>query len=235
MSEVAEIATLAYGYTMADVERIARLAVRLRGNRLLDTDEAQYIAWHGVIVALYEAIEPPPRRDLIAAGSQALSSEIKKIASFEGFTPDGGLAPRFQVYWSVRHGLEDDFTERIAERLSLPAALSTLTGGEYEALTTLAAFDGDMGATARALDIERGALTARLVKARRKIKAVWFEHETPRAWKSMDPDKCRNGHSRAEHGYRDDLGRWVCDICRRSINRRADRRSKARRRQAALA
>lgn len=229
MSVLSETATLAHGYTMADLESIARHATRIRANRMIDPEEALAVAWHGAVVALYKAEVEPARHDLVEAGLEALSFELGRLRSHYGMQYANGErlqfggGANFKKYWAARPDTDDRFTERIAERLALPAVLSVLTSRQYEAIATLAAFDNDMHAAAEADGSTYQAFRKNVLQARRRLQAVWFEHETPRRMSGTD-EKCRNGHSRSEHGYRNPAGKLVCGVCLKSGNRRSVRR-----------
>lgn len=132
-----------------------------------------------------------------------------------------------------RIGAKPDWTDAIVERMALPRALATLTPNQYEALVTVAAFmrhadeqyaDGGGTALAQAatfMGLNYVAVKKRVHAARKRIMAVWFESETPPGeTKKEQGGKCRFGHSRAEHGYRNTAGEWACRICHRAAERR---------------
>lgn len=219
MSTTAQIATLAHGFTMAEIDKMAWKVTQIHPSRMVSFDEVAAIAWHGIVVALYEAETPPKRYDLVAAGLSAVHHEHQRMTQMYGISSRGGAAPNFVRYWSDRNG-GGDFTDRIAERLALPAVLGELTPMGYEAISTLAAFDGDMHAAAAAIGVGYTTFESRIVRARRQLEALWFEHETPRSRAPGGKDKCVNGHSRAEHGHRDKRGSWVCRPCHKSAKRR---------------
>ncbi|WP_323792425.1 hypothetical protein, partial [Nocardioides sp.] len=67
MSDVAQIATLAHGYTMDHIDRLAWSAARKYPT--LDPEDAYSAAWHAMVELLYsiDAASPPTRFDLSAA------------------------------------------------------------------------------------------------------------------------------------------------------------------------
>lgn len=220
MTTVAQTATLAWGYTMAEVDSMAWQAVRIHPSQIISTDDAAAAAWHGIVEALYaQADEAPRRYDLVAAGLAALHHEHQRTMQMHGISSRGGQARNFVKYWNDRN-VGADFTERIAEKLALPAVLGELTPLLYETISTLAAFDGDKQATAQALGVNRLTLENRITRARRQLLALWFDHETPRARGRGDTDKCINGHSRAEHGFRRKNGDMACRTCQVAAQRR---------------
>lgn len=238
MTTVGETATLAWGYTMAEIDGMAHLAARARASGLIDDEEAIAVAWHAIVVALYEADEEPSRYEVVRAGMHALRQEKDKLRSFYGIGsyPKGGGEragmPKFHTYWGVRLDGDDGFSERIVERLALPAVLSVLTPKQYEAISTLAAFNGDRHEAAAALGLTVDGLDSRLRFARRILLALWLEGETPRRKKPVE-GMCRAGHPRAEHSVRDSYNRWKCVTCQRGYSRRATRRYRERDREAA--
>lgn len=224
MSDVAEIATVVHGYTMADIDRAAGISVtRHRFSAFMDYDERRACAWHGVVVALYTAVDPPVFHDLIKAGLEALSFESNNHSRHHGNPgPDGVRMKAFHKYWlPVKYAYSDGFSDRLCEQLSLRTALSTLTPTQYEALATLAAFDNDWRAAADALGWSRDSLSFHVRKGRERIAAVWYGDETPpKRQYTGDTETCRNGHERAKHSTRDKRGSWVCSKCQQAALRR---------------
>lgn len=220
MSTVAETATLAHGYTMAEINRIAGVVVsKDHYSRPLDYDDRIACAWHAVVEALYTAERPPVFGELYVAGLQALSAEMSKYRQLHGVAKEG-LAPRFQVYWRPTHvERTDGFSDRLVEKMALHDVLGLLTDRQYEAVSTLAAFDNDRRAAADALGIKYDAFNMRINDARKRINAVWYDGETPPKRRSSSDDACAAGHNRAEHGLKRE-GKWVCRKCDSARRRR---------------
>lgn len=234
MSAVAETATVAHGYTMADLDRIAWRAVRKNRSGALDPEDKHYAAWHGVIDELFATNDAPTPYELLVAGLKALDRAVQSEARHHGSPTFDGQdwhnAPRFSQYWlPVRQPQSDGFTDRLVEVVALPAALSVLSAEQYEAIVTLAAFDNDMQAAADAIGMKYHGAYYRVQSARKLIKEVWFEGETPAGSKPTSSDEtgtCRSGHSRAEHGVRQPSGVWLCRMCARNFQRRSAARSR---------
>ncbi|WP_091114714.1 hypothetical protein [Nocardioides psychrotolerans] len=228
---------------MADIDALARRAALYRHSTLIDPEEAVAIAWLAIVEDLYTEESTPTRFDLIVAGTRALSGEIKRMISYHGINAgttrdqaNGSAAPKIQQYWSAHHNhAEGDFTERVAERLTLPVVLSVLTAKQYDVIATLAAFDGDTTAAAKALGMEKPAYLSTLRRGRHQILAVWHEHETPHSQvRVLDPSKCYNGHDRAEHSIQGPNGKWACLKCRSKNAVRHSRNHRERQKTAAL-
>lgn len=225
MSEVAEKAEVAWGYSMADLERLARAAVKRSPCAYrLDTEERYQTAWHGVIVALYGAASWPHHSDLIMGGLEALSRDSAGIRRNRGLTDQGKEAPNFAKYWRTVVDRSDGFTDQLVESMALPAVLGTLTSRQYHAIVALAAHDNNFQAAAESIGISVVALRERVRHARKRILVAWYGEETPPI--RTKADTCRSGHSRADHGIRQANGAWTCQRCRRIAERRR-RRAKA--------
>lgn len=219
---VAETATLAWGYTMADLDRLSRMAHRYGGTSN-DIDEQLNAAWVGIVERLYTSEQHPSRSELITAGKFAIMSWRDSYLKMHGFSrKTSKRTPNHVTYWRSGAGRAraEDFTDGLVERLALPQILGSLTVKQYEAVVALAAY-GQRAPAADALGLTLPAFDSRIEKARRRINALWFEPDTPRpTWtKARINEVCRYGHSR-EHSYKDANDLWVCNVCKRNDSRR---------------
>lgn len=242
MTSVAQIATLAYGYSMADIDRIANAAARRhRSTRrsFTDRDDHPNIAWDAIVDRLYSwpyTATSPVFFDLFTAALDALRRAEQAQTHHYGIPVAGEEAAHFTKYWSSVGGWSKttrrrkstwvegagDFTDHICEALALPRALAVLSADEYDAIATLAAFNNSNAAAAQALGWKYGTFTTRTDAARKAIKEVWFEGETPVRKSLANKDlECKAGHSRAEHGFREVNGQWRCRVCTKLKVRRA--------------
>ena len=224
MGDVAEIATVAWGYTMADIERLARRVAngsKSFGVGAICSNDRREEAWCGIVERLYSATEYPAPAVLLEAGREAVSKQLSARDQSHGLRSDGegGHGPGFMKYWRTVSSSSDDFTDGLAERLALPQVLALLTDVEYEAIMARAAH-ATLEQGAAALGIPTRTLRKRLDRARTKVTAAWLAPETPRAKPTRGADVCKYGHSRAEHGYRTSADAWVCRICARNKHRR---------------
>lgn len=221
MSFVADTATLAHGFTMADLHRAARQAAGGSGARSpLPWDERYEIAWMAIAEAIYESDERP---NLPLVGMQAISKESHSYRSFHGLegasARDGDRAPSFIKFWAPRGS--EDFTDTIVERLSLPAVLSLLSSEEYEVLAALAAH-GTQLKVAEVLRLSPALVNQRVKSGRQRVIAAWIAPDTPRdiSIKNRDSDTCRYGHLRSEHSFARKDGGIRCRLCERARSRR---------------
>jgi hypothetical protein len=224
---VAETATLAHGYTMAEIDRLSDVAVAMAGRMyrgtMLDATDRKEAAWFGIVDMLYSATSYPDGYTLIQAGTAAIRTETNQAFRHGGVDKNSGAdAANFAKYWLPVTRPSGDFTDGIVERMALPPVLGVLTAPEYEAIAALATY-GSQKAGAEALGIQAGAFSGRIQRARRRIVEVWLEHETPAntARRSTSDEQCAYGHDRAEHGYKDPKkGWWRCRVCVRNGQRR---------------
>lgn len=87
MTYVAEVVTVAWDYTMADINRLSRIAARRHGlSYRLDLSEREETAWHGVVEELFVSPEFPGEYRLIAAGMRALDRLVSEERHHHGAT-----------------------------------------------------------------------------------------------------------------------------------------------------
>lgn len=169
---------LRHGYTLDDLDRIARTAVALNvkwwsaGDRWQQAD----IARSGAVEHLYAAETAPAEKDLVYAARIALSDEVNGYKQMHGISHKGGTAPQFAKYW--HHVGDEPWEDRLVERIALSQILSRLTEAQREAVTAFAGA-GNYAAAAEALGIELRALRSRLHNARTAFAAHWYAPETP--------------------------------------------------------
>lgn len=223
MGAVAEVATLTHGYTMADVDKIAWRAVRRSGVRAMDTSTAYGLAWHGIIECLYAEGDPPDSYELQVRGMTAVRRQRQADLRHYGYDREtGDERPAFVKFWlPVRTDRADGFTDRLVEAITLPQVLARLTVKQYEVIATLAAYDGDRDAAARALGMNKKAFEFQLYNARDVAAEAWFDDETPHTNRARaeSPEVCRFGHSREEYAY-EKGGQRRCQLCDRNAARR---------------
>ena len=227
-TKVGEVAEVRWGYTMADLDRLARRVYnKTRRSYLFDQADHYSAAWFGITEHLFDAVEYPSERDLIDAGVERVGEESRANRQFYGINPEGedGIGPRFGTYWRPQAARTDGFTDRIDDREALPRVLEVLNLDLYEAIVTLAAY-GNVAEAAKALGLEYRLYYKRIERARAKLIAAWFAPEHPASLGNGYGDTCRRGHSRAQHSFRNERGANVCRICTRDTRRRAYYRNK---------
>lgn len=220
MSALAEVATLRGGYTMADVDRLAKVAARRHGGST-DFADRYDAAWFGITAALYSEAETPTERELLFAAIGAVQQQVQQSDQAYGRSHRGGYeigsAPAFRKFWNDRT-VEPSHEERIVERTALAQALSTLSGDQYEALAAAAACN-TLPEAAAALGITYHQFIRRYYAARDIMRRLWLEGETPRLTVVGD-DTCKSGHRRDEHTRTKADGKRYCQECQRLAKQR---------------
>lgn len=176
-----------YGYTLGDLDRLARSSVGTAWARGVDYRDRYDAAWHAIAELLYSADERPTPRDLKVAGTTAVNQLGQDEARHHGFdrhNPDAGTEgrPRFQRYWTLLGRATPSPEDRIVDRLALAQIWPALSRTHRRTLLALAVHDDHVLAAAA---IDRNSITyrAHLKNARAAYRALWHEGETPsRMW-----------------------------------------------------
>lgn len=168
-----------HGYTIAELDDIARLVLRAdRWNKAGDTRDRYAAARHGIIEHLLTAAEQPSKRDLVAAGMSAGDRHVRGEMHHHGLSADhfGEQMPGFERYWvtSPTPSPEAGVVERHAPAQILPL----LRPSERRALEALAYFE-DYELAAEACKVAVGTFRVLISSARRKFLALWHEGEEP--------------------------------------------------------
>jgi len=173
------------GYTMADLHRLACIAVKSLGPTGADWSDYYEIAWGAIAERLYVSDQQPSDRDLIFIGRSAIYDEIRSYRHhygyFKGTAANGAASsPRFWQYWyqhcfaSTVNSCED----RVVDEMALAEILSTMDPVRRDAIVALAVWD-EYHPAAIALGITYRAFIIRLNKARADFRRLWHEGETP--------------------------------------------------------
>lgn len=171
--------TLAHGYTMADIDGLARRACAAAWAQASDYRDRYNTAWSAIVVALYEADDPLPPSRLVHAGVRAVDVARHDDDRHRGRRRSNGGQPiAFQTYWewAARHAPSPE--SRVVDGLALQQIWSRLTPAERRCLSALAA-TGDYQAAADLLGVRYHSLCSGVRRARARFLALWHEGETP--------------------------------------------------------
>jgi hypothetical protein len=199
------LTSVAHGYTMRDLDRLAAAACSYDRSMASDATTRYDVAWSAIAEALCAATEPPQWHDLFTVGWRAIYAEVREMRHLYGHRDKDGTnevasSRRFRQYWTLPPERPD---EGIAERMAVGQVLAVLTETERAAVVALAVHD-DYQAAADALGIGYSALTVRMSSARKRFRAHWYAPETAPPVKGTDRrvgsrtqqlrTHCRNGH-----------------------------------------
>lgn len=182
---------LRWGYTLDDLQRVARGAAATMRAMAGDYDDRYGEAFAAAATALYGSEHWIPEHDLFRAARDALCLENRKLQQFRGCAslPDGtrganGTGPNYVRYWRDITAPTPSPEVRIVERLALEQILPTLTRRQREVIGALAALD-DHRAAWEALGFSKDLWAVHLSGARRRFLEAWHEGEVPsRPWGS---------------------------------------------------
>lgn len=174
---------VAHGYTMRDLDALARAVVS--NNRAWwpagDRDDLYAAAWHGIVEHLCAVDDAPGRRDLLEAGRQALADDVKATMRHHGARRDSSNnGAKYAMYWEWAARITPSPENGIVERLALGQILAALTPRQREAFNALAAA-GDYVEAARLLGIADQTFRSLLGRSRTGFRQLWHEGETPSA------------------------------------------------------
>jgi DNA-directed RNA polymerase specialized sigma24 family protein len=176
-------AVVAHGYTMRDLDAFARSVVI--NNRTWwpagDRDDLYAAAWHGIVEHLCSVEEAPARRELLEAGRQALSADVKATMRHHGARRDtSNNGARYAMYWDWAGRATPSPESGLVERLALTQILGALSVRQQEAFAALAA-SGDYADAARLLGVKDQTFRSLLGRGRDGFRELWHEGETPSA------------------------------------------------------
>lgn len=180
---------LRHGYTMDDLNRLARTAAfaSATAGDLADRCET---AWLAIAEDLYRRDGPPPSHALVQVGKMAIFAAIDDARHHHGFyqykTIGGragpGSSPRWVAYWQPVAGTVPSHESAVVERRAVDEILAALTPRQRESLAALASF-GNLRSAADALGIGHDAFRALIGRARNEFRRLWHEGEVPsRPW-----------------------------------------------------
>jgi len=177
------------GCTLSEIDKLARTAIAGKLLPGIDRSDAYEVAWSASIERLYAATtsEPPWPGRLVWDAREALSRLLQTERRHHGIVQKGGRRTAgFERYWDwhARGGASPE--DVVVDQLALAQVWPCLTKREQHALVALAA-TGSHQAAAAALGWTMAAFYSTTGRARRRLLALWYEHETPpppRPWRS---------------------------------------------------
>lgn len=191
------------GYTLSDLDGIARSAVAADRLKATSATERFDIAWSAIAMALCESDTRPERAALVQVGWQAIAKHVRDGLRQRGYR-DGPrdwadstpTMPRFVQFWGSP--VTPSPEEWVVERLAARQVMAVVSGIYADAITALAVHN-DYQAAASALGISYSAFKERIIQARKRLHAAWLEGETPRRDRRTDRRVEAHGKELASH------------------------------------
>jgi hypothetical protein len=193
---------IAHGYTLTDIDRMARQACAADRSLAGDMTTRYDTAWSAIAVALVEAQRWPRPEALVRAGWQAIYAEIRAMRHTYGYSEHtGDLGPRAAAYWTRRP--IDHAEDRVVEPLAVAQIMPTLTPAEHRAITALALHD-DYQAAADAIGVRYQTLHMAIRAARVRFRRRWYAPDTPPTVTGMDKrvrSRTLSDHCPQDHAF----------------------------------
>lgn len=177
-----------HGYSMNDLDRLARLAaIRAFGGRILDPGDRYETAWGAIAEHLARADEPPTGRQLVAVGATAVSRVGQDYRRTWGIArtwdPAEGNSVGYRRYWELARRSAVSPEGSVVDQIALRQIWPRLSITHQQVLYALAIHDGDHREAAASLGKTLPMFRNHLMDARVAFRALWHEHETPsRMW-----------------------------------------------------
>lgn len=174
-------AQIVHGYTLHDINNLARLAVHTDLARNgININDRMDAAVHAIAVALCSTDEPPSRNDLLRAGQVASMRSLERDLRHHGVNTDAGhngeSRTSFARYWTGIVG--DALEDRVVDRVSLAQIWVHLHPGQQSCLLALATV-GDYAQAAETLGLTYKGFCGQVRKARLRFLELWHQGETP--------------------------------------------------------
>lgn len=176
-----------HGYSLDDLDRLARIAtVRAFSARLLDPTDRYEIAWGAIVEALAAAAEPIPGGLLVMTGATAINRAGQDYRHTWGMSRDWysveGDVRAYQRYWELARQPMSSHEDAVVDRLALRQIWPRLSPTHQRVLMAFA-IHGTHAAAAASLGKKLVTYRTHLKDARADFRRLWHEHETPsRMW-----------------------------------------------------
>jgi hypothetical protein len=190
-------AEVAHGYTMSDLDSIARIAAARRG-----AGYAYAEAWSGAAELLCGTADRPQFYELLQSAMNGIDRETRAYMHARGLYDSSSAATGSQFYrfWAGAPRLASPWEDDVVDRLAFLQVWPWLSPLHQEALVTLATVD-QYDLAAEALGISYAAFILRVRRARAAFRSLWHDWESPsRTW-GRDERKRRGDKSAMESRY----------------------------------
>jgi hypothetical protein len=181
----APAAEVRHGYTLADLERLARIAVaRDFWHQGMHPADRFDLSFSAMAECLYASDEPPASTDLLNAATTAVRQQAQSDRSAHGISSADVYKDAWNFYrfwWEQFRGTPSP-EDLVVDRTALWQIFPVLAPRYRNTLLALAAH-GDHAKAAAALGVTRKTYDGHLSEARRAFRLLWREGEQPsRLW-----------------------------------------------------
>lgn len=187
-----DVHTLRHGYNMADLDRLAWMAIRRNWGWSHEPRIRYEIAWTAIAERLYAAVDAPDLADLVFAGQDAISGFVTDEKRHHGVGPHGEGRPKFAAFWEGSRLRVPDPAGGVVDRIALWQIWAHLSEAHRRVLAALAVH-GDQQSAADALGSTYASYASRLHQARKAFVRLWHEHEEPSGMWGADRRVWRRG------------------------------------------
>lgn len=183
---------LRWGYTLADLQRLARQATLGVGARAATFHDMYDTAYSAIAEHLYATDQEPSETSLVSKGRGAIIAEIRAAQRERGQASntsrrDDRQSPSFAVYWDWAARNTPSPEQLVVERVAADQILAALTPAQSAAVHALATC-ADYRAAAESMSTRYGTFTGNLSDGRRRFLRLWHEGETPSGiWQRDQP------------------------------------------------
>ena len=169
-----------HGYTLTDIDQLARIAVYRASTSGLDYPTRFDTAWSAIVDYLFATDTQPEGVNLVYAGITGIRRLVQTELRHHGVSRagDGSHWSAFVRYWDqiAQHTASPE--ARIVDRTALWQIWHRLSRTNQQTLLALAAH-GNYAAAAAALGKSAAAFQVAIGRARREFLRLWHEGETP--------------------------------------------------------
>jgi hypothetical protein len=188
--------TLRHGYTLANLNELARKTVFCSRWRFLSFQERYDIAWSAIAEGIYASEEPPAPHELIRLGEKAIRSHVSDLENTWGTwltghgesVQAGTRKAHFEKVWTTLAQPSNFPDERIIELIGLRQIWPRLTPTHQAVLLALATH-GDYDRAAAALGKTYHTFVTHIHNARKEFLRLWHEGEKPSGMWGRDQRK----------------------------------------------
>lgn len=170
--------TIAHGYNMADLDRLAHMAARASFTRYGSHADRYQNARDALVDALLSATERPDPGNLLYQAKRHVAAKAQSEQYATGYDPKTNSQSKgHTTYWQPKNAPSPE--RAVVERCAVWQIMAALTPEQCRTLN-LVAEASDVDQAAHVLGLTRNGVLYRMRAIRQEFGKLWYEHETPR-------------------------------------------------------